>query len=259
MSTDDFLIRQRRQGKKISPLFGIPGFSLKIFRRDWLHIVDQGIGADFIGNCFKKLLAFMPGSNKKQRRLALWDRIRAYYDGNDVRDRMVGLKNWGIQAPKKPPKLKASAAAARALIPFCYEQCQISLDPANPGHEAIINAARHLNECYRCLSTDAVDWRTRLERESRGFAVQYAALQDFHAGAKPRVWVVKPKMHQFLEMCSGSSKPNMSWTYRDEDFGGTIAQLCRIKGGCWKQVLLYTKKMLLLFKTKHRVPRIRPR
>ena len=80
-----------------------------------------------------------------------------------------------------------------------------------------------MNECFRCLSTDAVDWHNRLEQNSKDFAVQYAALQSFHAGTK--AWVVKPKMHQFLEMCSSSSKPNMSWTYRDEDFGGCCSAL----------------------------------
>ena len=255
LSHEDFLQRQLEQGKKISPLFAAPGVTTKVFRRDWLHIVDQGVGADFLGNCFKTFLRFMPGGNKRERRLALWDRIRTFYDANDVCDRMTGLRGWGIQAPKKTPKLKASAAAARALIPFCLEQCRILLDPTDAVHEAIINAAHHLNECFCCLSTDAVDWHTRLEQNSKDFAMQYAALQSFHAGTK--AWVVKPKMHQFLEMCSSSSKPNMSWTYRDEDFGGTVAQLCRIKGGCWRKVLSYSKKMLILFKTKHRVPRIR--
>ena len=50
--------------------------------------------------------------------------------------------------------------------------------------------------------------------DNKVFAVQDAALQEFHASTK--AWAVEPKMHQFLEMCSSSSKPNMSWTYRDE-------------------------------------------
>ncbi len=196
----------------------------------------------------------MPGSNKKQRRLALWDLIRSFYDAEHVKDGMVGLKGWGIQAPKKTPKLKASAAAARALIPFCNQQCQALLDGTKAEHASIILAAHHLDECYKCLSHDVVDWETKLAQHSKDFAVQYKALGEFHAGTKN--WRVKPKMHQFLEMCTTGSKPNMSWTYRDEDFGGTIAQLCRIKGGCWKRVTQYTQKMLVLFKTKHKVPRI---
>ena len=122
---------QLEQGKKISPLFAAPSFSTKVFRRDWLRIVDQGVGADFLGSCFKTYLGLMPGANVKQRRLGLWDLIRAWYDANDVQDRMIGLRHWGIQAPKKTPKLKASAAAARALIPFCNEQCRILLNPTN--------------------------------------------------------------------------------------------------------------------------------
>jgi hypothetical protein len=106
LSHEDFLQRQLEQGKKISPLFAAPGVTTKVFRRDWLHIVDQGVGADFLGNCFKTFLAFMPGANKKERRLALWDLIRAFYDANDVRDRMTGLRGWVSKHPRRRLSLK---------------------------------------------------------------------------------------------------------------------------------------------------------
>ena len=102
MTDEDFLQRQLEQGKKTSPLMAAPGVTTKIFRRDWLHIVDQGVGADFLGNCFKTFLPFMPGGNKKERRLALWDRIRAFYDANAVRDRMTGVSKH----PKRRLSLK---------------------------------------------------------------------------------------------------------------------------------------------------------
>jgi hypothetical protein len=248
-----FLQRQIQQGKTISLIFSIPGMTLKVFKRDWLHLVDQGVGADFIGNLFKEFIKLLPGANKKARQKELLRRMRLFYAANGVKDRMVGLKSWGIQAPKKPPKLKCSAACLRALIPFASQQCVLILDRGNPKHEAMRIAAEKLNECARCLSTDSARWREVLPAASKDFCVQYKALSELSEG---RNWVIKPKMHQFLEMCISGSKPNMSWTYRDEDFGGTVAQLCRIKGGCWKKVLNYSQKMLTLFKTKHNVPRI---
>ena len=44
MSHEEFKQRQLEQGKQMSPLFATPGFSTKTFKRDWLHIVDQGVG-----------------------------------------------------------------------------------------------------------------------------------------------------------------------------------------------------------------------
>ena len=44
-------------------------------------------------------------------------------------------------------------------------------------------------------------------------------------------WRIKPKLHMFLEVCSDGSKPSAYWTYRDEDWGGTVAQFCRRRGG----------------------------
>ena len=254
LSHDEFICRQIRRGIPISPLFAVPGVTTDVFRRDWLHIVDLGVGADFLGNCFKEFCKLLPGRNKKLRRKALWDKILQFYDENKIKDRMVGIKSWGIQAPRHPPKLKANAACVRALIPFCHQQC-MSLLSDSPKHNAIKMAAHHLHECYKCLSTSSEDWTTVLPQSSKEFAIQCHALATVHE--RPD-WVVKPKMHQFLEMCTGISKPNMSWTYRDEDYGGSIAQLCRIKGGCWRKILHYSQKMLVLFKTRNRAPRIRP-
>ena len=254
LSNDAWIARQLAKGKKISPLFSIPCFTTDVFRRDWLHNSDQGVAADFMGNLFYVFLRLLPGRNVKERRKALLANIRTFYTANGVKDRLVGLKSWGIKAPKKPPKLKSSAAACRALVPFAHTEAQRLLDATDPRHAAMISASRHLLACYECLHKDSLDWREILPNASRDFAIQCDALRA--ASTHPKHWVIKPKMHQFLEMCSSGSKPNMSWTYRDEDYGGSIAQLCRIKGGCWRKVATYSLKMLTLFKTLNDVPRI---
>ena len=210
-----------------------------------------------MGNVFHHMIAHqMNGANRKQRLAALHDLIRAYYDNHpEVHDRLVGLRGWGVK-PKgdKTPKLRCSAACARALIPFCDETCQALLSDADPIEQAMKIGSHHLHECYKCLSKDHGNWRTVLKTSSKNFCIQYHALERT-SGSK--AWKVKPKMHHFLEMTNSGSKPNMSWTYRDEDYGGSIAQLCRIKGGCWKKVRAYSSKMLVLFKTKNRAPRIK--
>eukprot|EP00971_Amphidinium_carterae_P046157 908670-Amphidinium_carterae.1 len=44
-------------------------------------------------------------------------------------------------------------------------------------------------------------------------------------------YTVPPKLHLFLELAREGVRPSMSWTYRDEDFGGCMAALARRRGG----------------------------
>jgi len=73
--------------------------------------------------------------------------------------------------------------------------------------------------------------------------------------ATGRDWKVKPKMHQFLEMCSDGQKPSMSWTYRDEDYGGSVAKMARRRGGK-KTSKTWSQQTLSLFRIHNPVPRL---
>ena len=81
-----------------------------------------------------------------------------------------------------------------------------------------------------------------LKDASRRFAVLYVALAK---AATPPAWKIKPKMHLWQEMNETCCevRPASTWTYRDEDFGGTMATLGRRRGGagspavCGKSVL----------------------
>ena len=47
------------------------------------------------------------------------------------------------------------------------------------------------------------------------------------------MWRVKPKLHMWLELCdlTDGADPALTWTYRDEDLGGAVAQMGRRRGG----------------------------
>ena len=113
-------------------------------------------------------------------------------------------------------------------------------------------AAHHLNQCYQSLSKDSVFSKEVLESSSILFAQQYVALSEKSNGVD---WRVKPKMHMFLELCAEGSRPNLFWTYRDEDYGGSIAQLCRMRGR-WKKCSLYTSRCLALWRIQNPIPRL---
>jgi len=212
----ELLERMVRKGY-VAPLLSSPGVSKKIFRRDWLHGCDQGIGADFLGNFCEQLLEFMPGNNKQEKVEHLKARIDAWYERNHVTDRIYQLTYACIKGRRKQPKLKGSAGQIRALIPWAHEAAVELLNPENQKQKTIMDAAAQLNRCYQCLSKDDEDWETVLPVAARQFASCYMALHVYTNG---RGFKPKPKLHYFIEMCESGQKLSLSWTCRDEDFGG---------------------------------------
>ena len=67
---------------------------------------------------------------------------------------------------------------------------------------------------------------------------------------------VIPKLHLFQELAEMSDIcPSLTWCYRDEDFGGSLASLSRIRGG-WNKAAQVAKNVLLKFMLQHHLPRI---
>ena len=82
-----------------------------------------------------------------ERCSSLWMKIQAYYRRHEVQDRLQLLRFSMLRKEKASPKLRASAAEARALIPFALELANEVLDDANPFHVAMKSAAYHLLQC----------------------------------------------------------------------------------------------------------------
>ena len=174
----EFIQRCRTQGVKISPIFLIPFLTAELFRIDWLHCADQGVTADYLGNLFKLVRTKLPGNNVKERTRALWVRIRAWYNGPlRITDQLPKVTPGMIQADKKTPKLRASAACARALVPFAQLIADELLSDADPMEQADKVAAYHLNRCYQSLSSDCVFHAEILKDHSIKFALQYKGLE----------------------------------------------------------------------------------
>lgn len=69
-------------------------------------------------------------------------------------------------------------------------------------------------------------------------------------------WRVKPKLHLLQELAEVSgSCPSDSWLYRDEDFGGSLAQMSRRRGG--RNAPHNTSAVVLAkFQARYRLPSI---
>ena len=254
LSHFDLLRRIQDNGITLSPLFSCPWIKSDCFRVDWLHSADQGIAADFIGNLFYYLVKTkMPGANEKAKCAALWKEVQDLYTSLGIADR---LQNLVITMLKKPaasasPKLRSSAAQCRAMVGVAKQLADRHLDPADPEEMAMGSGMSALHQCYMSLSGTSIFWQDVLPVQSRLFAAQFVALESRYE----YWWRVKPKLHLFLHMCDGSSKPAMCWTYRDEDFGGSCAQWARRRGGLQKPSST-SKNLLVRFRMKQDVPRL---
>ena len=134
-----------------------------------------------------------------------------------------------LKQSKKAPKLRGYAAQVRAFVPFARELAEELLSVHDPMENAARVGIYHLHQCYQSLSADSIFSSDILLEHSTKFALQYVALETAHAGT--RFWRIKPKLHMFLELCMEGSRPSLFWTYRDEDFGGTVARFARRRGG----------------------------
>ena len=79
-------------------------------------------------------------------------------------------------------------------------------------------SALRLQRCYACLQDDSYDQDRIL-----------AACSQFCSLAN--LWLIKPKHHGAMEVCLQEGSPSLTWTYRDEDMGGYLASLAKLKGG----------------------------
>jgi hypothetical protein len=246
----------REQGVTSSPLTSVPFFSSDVFQLDWLHVMDIGVTCDFLGNCFCMVLRRYPEPSQKERVQAMFRRIVAYYNlERNVPGRLETLTINMIQKTAgSPPKLRARGAEARGLVKFARQEAAEWLRDDVPDEAAAKAAAvllevsrlcerlhrppfeevsrqpyaRAGQEMYGNLSAASFN-HVALATSCRKFASLWAALESSGDGI---AWRMKPKVHQMQELCEFCShNPSANWTYRDEDFGGSMANLVRIRGG----------------------------
>ena len=230
------MTRMLLKGKHVSSIFSCPGLTASQFLFDFLHNFDQGITADFLGNLFFYIVssnhAYLPGGSRQQRIRDLFLKIRNYYaaaPANEIASQLGNLTEGMIRkSPSSSPKLRAKAAEARSLVNFAAQLCHEAFPPETAtGQEACMRqAALRLQRCYACLQDDRYDQDQLLDACSQ-FCSLVKALQDKEAC----LWIIKPKHHGAMEVCLQEGSPSLTWTYRDEDMGGYLASLAKLKGG----------------------------
>ena len=92
-----------------------------------------------------------------------------------------------------------------------------------------------------------------MSENSRKNCILFAALEAASEGIN---WILKPKVHLMQELCElTDTNPSTNWTYRDEDFGGSMAGMARVRGGRGSARVVGLN-VLRKFIAKHRLPSI---
>lgn len=218
----------------VTPLFSIPGVTLETFVIDWLHCMDLGMSADFAGNLLYHVLPSFPGSSMKQQCQALHRHLQAWYRDNPgwsnklttLTPLMIRKKNAKGQFTS--PKLRASAGEMRSLVPWLLQLAQCTLDDSKPLENMMLAATQHLVSMYQHLSRAHYS-PAELATHCRKFLLLYVELEKH---SEPGLWKFKPKFHMAQELCEFDLvNPSLTWVYRDEDFGGSMAKVSKHRGG----------------------------
>jgi hypothetical protein len=252
MSHMDMLIRWKLEGVEPSSIFSCPFFHTGLFKIDWLHTMDLGCAADWIGNLFNYILHKLPGTTRKAQCSQLFLQIQAYYKAHpEVPGRYDNLTTSMIKNGKKGCKLRGKAAEVRGLVGFSTELAVTCLSRENALEATILQGTLLLGSCYDCLSHTTQ--RQSLVAACRKFCLLWKALEERSPG---KLWKVKPKAHLLCELAEYTSdRPSDTWCYREEEFGGSLAQLSRIKGGKITPGIV-ARNVLVKFICQHHLPTV---
>ncbi len=243
--------RMLERGLALSPLFSAPGLRLCIFRIDWFHVSDLGVTPDWLGALFTFLLPKFAGGRIEQRVQELWLRIQELYVVYPPGAKLDTLTRNMLSPDKPSPKLKSYGAETRGLVPIAVHLANEMLADDDMMELSVKQATRDLAACYDCLSHDAPFAADRLCEHSRRFMTMLVALEV----QSPEIFRVKPKHHLFQELCEMElpNRPAAHWTYREEEFGGTIARMGERRGGA-NTAASMGKQVLNKFCARHKLP-----
>ena len=247
----DNMARWISLGRGVCPIFSAPGVTIETCEIDWLHCMDKGVAASFLGNVLWHILPSLAGNSLTEKTSTLFGLMRRFYTQHNTENQYDNFVLTMLKQPKKGPELKGKAAQIRGLVPFVAELATSHLGQGEP-EATMKEAAKLLNLMYTNLSHSCFD-PADLKLQARRFALLYVALE--RASPSPLFWRVRPKLHLMLHMCETGNNPADTWTYRDEDFGGAIGALTRRRGGK-NSPLAAAKRMLECFIIKHKMPRL---
>ena len=157
-----------------------------------------------------------------------------------------------VQGKLKSPKLRAKAGEARELIPCQLLIAQKFCDVDSTVEATMVQASQQLHNLYDCLS--ARQWSTVhfLEAAQR-FLLLFAALEAHFE--QDKLFRVKPKAHQLIELARAGTNPVFTWNYRDGSFGHYLSEMAQRRGGKFSMKAV-SSSVLYRFLAANQIPRL---
>ena len=143
--------------KDLCPLWGLPEMApANLILPDWLHAVDQGCGADMVGQILVELAEAYPCRSFKLRIDALWEDIQILYKEYNIEYKLTNLCPEVLNKGKGstgPPTLKCQAAVMRHLVQILPLLTAKHFSGGSKHQQACHKLARFLTESYTAMET----------------------------------------------------------------------------------------------------------
>ena len=261
LSHADFLQRQADHAKWTSTFFDIPHVTMDTIKIDWLHAADLGVITDFLGNFFWYLTMFKVnggirhGTHQQRCEDFFNTDIKAYYERERIDDRIPCLRPTMLKKDGGSYKLRAKGGETRGLTGVIRELVEKYLDGGVPLERAMGHTGQQVVKMYACLSRH--NWcPVKFETASIAFLNGMVWLERYHQRQNDHTsWRLKPKSHLLLELAREGTNPSLTWCYRDESWGGEVAELARRSGGAFT-ILAVSRQMLLRFLARESFPNL---
>lgn len=236
VSQDQFFAQLRQAGVEVCPIFRCPQTALRHVQIDWLHTMDLGVTQSFLGNfMFEIMNTQLQGATQRDRVAVLWQSMCSWYARTQPPSKLQKLTLEMLKQSGKGPKLRTKAGECRYLVPFGAELAAIHKD-ASMHFNVVFQAMEHLQAMYECLDMDPYP-AEQAAQHCHQFSLLYAALSaEAEQTGNSLGWVIKPKFHLMIELLEidcikHRQSPRKFWTYLDESWGGTLADIAERRGG----------------------------
>ena len=151
--------------------------------------------------------------------------LRAFYKEQGMQsDKVTALPLTRFRLT--PLVLKAQAAIVMKIAPWLVQLLRV-LSFEVEEQKMVMVAVMAFGERYGCLSHTFNKGADYLQKQAAIFGENVASLHRLNSDR----YALKPKTHLFQELCSQEIRPSQSWLYREEDLGGSLAEMAHKEGG----------------------------
>ena len=108
--------RIRAKGDCTSPIFSSPCFRTTCIKVDWLHCVDLGVAADFLGSLLYTVIKKMPGRSEDAKVRDMFSEMQDYYRERAGDSQLDNLTKLMLKQPKKVQNSGAELVKLEGLL-----------------------------------------------------------------------------------------------------------------------------------------------